>query len=214
MTQQISSAPPDIRRADSTAAHVAQWHVPDRESGVEAVAETVEQWRVADWPTGLLSASAYLSTEDDTVLTYLQTSRASAHRDFTSGLTGLAGAATVAYTLRRAIVLHKGPLVPSSFVVATFDVDGPAPQEHIVESIAGALESAPGAQHPGLLSANFHLSTDGTRVLNYAEWTSDEAHISFLEGATRAATLRATHDTPGVRPIGFKRYHLLHSLTA
>jgi hypothetical protein len=214
MTQQISSAPPDVRRTDSAAVHVAQWYVPDREAGIQALDKTAEQWRATDWPPGILSANAYLSTEHDTVLTYVQTSDTAAHRDFTAGLTGLAGAATVAYTLHRAIVLHNGPLVPASFVVATFDVDGPGPQERIVESIAGALERAPEAQHPGLLSANFHLSADGTRVLNYAEWTSDEAHVAFLEGATRAATLRATHDTPGVRPIGFKRYHLLHSLTA
>jgi hypothetical protein len=214
MSQQISSVPPDIRRTDSTSVHVAQWYVPDREAGAEALDKAVEQWRGTAWPTGILSFNAYLSTEHDTVLTYVQTADPGAHRAFTAGLEGLAGAQTVEYTLTRAIVLNPGPLVPASFVVASFDVDGPGPQEDIVASVSGALEQAPGGQHPGLISANFHLSTDGTRVLNYAEWTSDEAHISFLEGATRAATLRATDVTPGVRPIGFKRYHLLHSLTA
>ncbi|SFE67028.1 Antibiotic biosynthesis monooxygenase [Actinacidiphila alni] len=209
--QQTKAAPPDIRRADSTAVHVAQWYVPDRETGVATLDRAVAQWDAARWPSGIRSVNAYLSTEHDTVLTYVQTSDPAAHAAFTAGLTDLAGAATVAYTLHRAIVLHHGPLVPASFVVATFDVDGPHAQRGIVDSVAGALEQAPGDRHPGLLSANFHLSADGTRVLNYAEWTSDEAHISFLEGATRAATLRATHDTPGVRPIGFKRYHLLHS---
>jgi hypothetical protein len=211
MAQQTSAAPPDIRRADSTAVHVAQWYVPDRDTGIETVDKAVAQWDTADWPAGILSVNAYLSTENDTVLTYVQTSRPAAHGELTGKLTGLAGAPAVAYTLHRAIALHNGPLIPSSFVVATFDVDGRDAQERIVDSVAGALEKAAGTQHPGLLSANFHLSADGTRVLNYAEWTSDEAHIAFLEGATRAATLRATHDTPGVRPIGFKRYHLLHS---
>ncbi|WP_329140048.1 antibiotic biosynthesis monooxygenase [Streptomyces sp. NBC_01476] len=214
MPQQISSAPPDIRRADSAAVHVAQWYVSDRAAGVEALDEAVQQWRATAWPAGILSFSAYLSTEHDTVLTYVQTAGGGVHRAFTAGLKGLAGAETVEYTLHRAIVLDAAAPAPASFVVASFDVDGPGPQESIVASIAGALEHAPAGQHPGMISANFHLSTDGTRVLNYAEWTSDEAHIAFLDGATRVATLRATHATPGVRPIGFKRYHLLHSLTA
>lgn len=214
MPPNITTTPPDVRRPDSTSVHLAQRYVPDRGSGVEALHEAVAQWQAAPWPAGVLSASAFLSTDHDTVLTYVQTAGPAAHSDFTAGLKGLAGAETVGYRLHRAIVLDDGPAAPASFVVATFDVDGPDPQERIVASIAGALATAPPGQHPGMISANFHLSTDGTRVINYAEWTSDEAHVAFLDGATRAATLRATHDTPGVRPIGFKRYHLLHSLTA
>ncbi|MBP0452322.1 antibiotic biosynthesis monooxygenase [Kitasatospora sp. RG8] len=214
MPQQNSSAPPDVRRADSTAVHVAQWYVPGRAAGVEALDDAARQWRAAAWPAGILSAGAYLSTDGDTVLTYVQTAGPGAHRAFTAGLDGLAGAATVEYTLHHAIVLEPGAPTPASFVVAGFDVDGPGPQRRIVEAITGALERAPAGQHPGMISANFHLSTDGTRVLNYAEWTSDEAHQAFLDGATRTATLRATHETPGVRPIGFKRYHLRHGITA
>ncbi|MYS19324.1 Antibiotic biosynthesis monooxygenase [Streptomyces sp. DvalAA-14] len=214
MPQRTASAPPDIRRADSTAAHVAQWYVPDRQAGVEALKTAAEQWRATPWPAGILSFSAYLSTGFDTALTYVQTADAGAHRAFTAGLSGLAGAATVQYALHRAIVLDPGAPAPASFVVASFDVDGPDPQQRVVASIAGALEQAPAGAHPGMISANFHLSADGSRVLNYAEWTTDEAHVAFLDGATRAATLRATHDTPGVRPIGFKRFHLLHGLTA
>lgn len=35
---------------------------------------------------------------------------------------------------------------------------------------------------PGIerLAAHFHVSTDGTRVLNYAEWKSAEHHIAAL----------------------------------
>ncbi|MEV5980385.1 antibiotic biosynthesis monooxygenase [Streptomyces sp. NPDC052114] len=32
----------------------------------------------------------------------------------------------------------------------------------------------------GLLAAHFHVSTDGTRVVNYAEWESEQAHIDAL----------------------------------
>ena len=41
--------------------------------------------------------------------------------------------------------------------------------------LAGVLSAATDAvmQHiPGFISANIHLSTDGTRVVNYAQWAS------------------------------------------
>jgi hypothetical protein len=171
-------------------------------------------WPAAPRPAGLLSASVYLSTAGDTVLTYVQAGDGEAHRAFTEGLKGLAGAATVEYALHRAVVLEAGRrgVAPCAFVVAGFDVDGPDAQERLAESVVNALTEAPPEQHPGMISANFHLSADGSRVLNYAEWTSDGAHIAFLEGATRAATLSATRETPGVRPIGFKRYHFAGGL--
>jgi hypothetical protein len=91
-------------------------------------------------------------------------------------------------------------------VVATFDVDGPGRQRSIINAIADALVDSLQDRHPGMLSANFHSSVDGSRVLNYAEWTSEAEHVAFLEGATRVTTLRISTTTPGVRPIGFTRY--------
>jgi quinol monooxygenase YgiN len=34
---------------------------------------------------------------------------------------------------------------------------------------------------PGFISANIHVSTDGTRVLNYAQWASAEAYEQMLQ---------------------------------
>lgn len=34
---------------------------------------------------------------------------------------------------------------------------------------------------PGFISANIHLSTDGTRVVNYAQWQSTEAYQELFE---------------------------------
>jgi heme-degrading monooxygenase HmoA len=33
---------------------------------------------------------------------------------------------------------------------------------------------------PGFISANIHVSTDGTRVVNYAQWQSAEAYRAML----------------------------------
>ena len=37
---------------------------------------------------------------------------------------------------------------------------------------------------PGFISANIHVSTDGTRVVNYAQWRSAEAFQAMLSNPT------------------------------
>ena len=53
---------------------------------------------------------------------------------------------------------------------------------------------------PGFRSANIHISTDGTRVVNYAQWDSDEATArcsadpSTQEHMTEAAAMAISFD--------------------
>ncbi|MEU1473248.1 antibiotic biosynthesis monooxygenase [Streptomyces sp. NPDC005761] len=204
---------PDIARRDVSSVHITHWYAPGRSAGLALLDGVSGQWAGAAWPEGLLSFHAYLSTEGDTVLAYVQATRPTAHRDLTRTLRGPAAAGAVSYRLHTSVVLDRSAAPPGAVVIATFDVDGPERQDRIVESVAKAVTEAPPAQREGMLSAHFHAATDGSRVLNYAEWTSDEAHLAFLDGAARRATLRATGATPGVRPIGFRRFHLHHGIT-
>lgn len=53
--------------------------------------------------------------------------------------------------------------------------------------LAGILTSATEnvMQHqPGFRSANIHMSTDRTRVVNYAQWDSAQAYAAMLSDAT------------------------------
>jgi len=43
---------------------------------------------------------------------------------------------------------------------------------------------------PEFRSANIHLSTDGTRVVNYAQWDSAEAYRAMLEDPTTQQHMR------------------------
>ena len=43
---------------------------------------------------------------------------------------------------------------------------------------------------PGFRSANIHLSTDGTRVVNYAQWDSAEAYRAMLDDPTTQQHMR------------------------
>jgi hypothetical protein len=174
----------NVRRAEVDTVLITTWHVADEPSGLARVESDPEAVRAL----GLLTHSRFVSVDGSIVLAYGQA---------TGEPPEVPGA--VRYRLGRTVVLAEG--TPACVVAATFDVDGPGRQQAIIDTIAESLTDA-----PGLLSANFHTSVDGGRVLNYAEWTSEEAHIAFLDGATRATTLRISNTTPGVRPIGFVRY--------
>ena len=57
----------------------------------------------------------------------------------------------------------------------------------------GATENAPRA---GFISANSYFSTDGARVVNYAQWRSAEASLAMLASAGPASARGR------MRPVG------------
>ncbi|GAA3541917.1 antibiotic biosynthesis monooxygenase [Amycolatopsis ultiminotia] len=64
-------------------------------------------------------------------------------------------------------------------LVNVFTVD-PARQRELVEILTGATQKVM-QYREGFISANIHASTDGTRVLNYAQWSSTDAYQAMLD---------------------------------
>lgn len=59
----------------------------------------------------------------------------------------------------------------------------PDRQRQLVDVLTRATDDV--MRHlPGFVAANFHASTDGTRVVNYAQWESEEAFHAMLGDAT------------------------------
>jgi len=83
-------------------------------------------------------------------------------------------------------------------LINVFTVEpGRAPE--LAELLTAATEDV--MQHiDGFISANIHLSTDGTRVVNYAQWRSAEAFQAMLQNTTaqqhmaRCAELASGYD--------------------
>ncbi|MCW2653939.1 MAG: tetracenomycin polyketide synthesis hydroxylase TcmH [Mycobacterium sp.] len=83
-------------------------------------------------------------------------------------------------------------------LINVFTVE-PARAEELAELLADATEHV--MRHvPGFISANIHLSSDGTRVVNYAQWDSAEAfhamanHPGTREHMDKAAALATSYD--------------------
>lgn len=203
---------PDIRHAAAVAVFVSHWYTADRATALKDLDEVTAQWETAEWPDGILSFSSYVSAAGDTVLTYAQCSSAGAYRPFTRALAGPAAAEAVEYRLHRSYVPDGAAAEPPGcMVAASFDTDGPLRQRHVIEEIIGTVGREGPHAKDGLLGTHFHTSVDGTRVLNYAEWTTDEAHEIFLRDACSGRARASYEAIPGVRPIGYTRYHLHHS---
>lgn len=71
---------------------------------------------------------------------------------------------------------------PYATLINVFTVE-PANAGELADLLEDATEAV--MQHvPGFISANIHLSTDGTRVVNYAQWESSEAYQAMLADPT------------------------------
>jgi heme-degrading monooxygenase HmoA len=126
-------------------------------------------------------------------------------------LAGVERSGPVTYRLYRSSVPDGSPRVPGCVVIVNIEAEGSERARQWVDFMFDDMGAEAGT-HPGLISANMHISTDGTRVLNYAEWTDEEAHRAMVASAAPAEVARVTEGVPGVRPVGFRRYALYRSL--
>lgn len=72
-----------------------------------------------------------------------------------------------------AIAKHNDVLT----VIIIFAVE-PARQQELIDAIVDFLEIV--KQQPGFVSSSIHKSIDGVRVMNYAQWQSQEAYQAFV----------------------------------
>ncbi|MGW7368554.1 antibiotic biosynthesis monooxygenase [Streptomyces sp. NPDC054841] len=195
MTVQLSVRP-DLTRPGVGIVKAGTWHVgtPERQqAAVEAIARA---WQRRDWPdVGLLSYSVYTSNDGTTLLHYSQWTGEDAYQDFLrtfrderndeidAAVPGIERLGLRSYVPYRSGGRAAGDTTePGCVVIVEADFDGPDParQRDWVDAVFTALDNDPHT-HPGGISAHFHISTDGARVLNYAEWESEQAHREALE---------------------------------
>ncbi|MEU7032162.1 antibiotic biosynthesis monooxygenase [Streptomyces sp. NPDC046237] len=228
-------ARPDLRRPGVGRVLVSTWRVgtPERQrAAVDAIAKV---WESRDWPdVGLLSYSVYIGTDGDTLLHYSQWTDEDAYHQFVrtfrddrnaeidAAVPGIERVALHRYTLYRSTPLgeESAARIPGCVVIVDVEFDGPDAdrQRDWVDGVFEALETDPNPA-PGGISGHFHVGVDGTRILNYAEWESEQAHIEALAlrgGGVGSPTPQwaRVQDYPGVAGGTVKRYTPALSLGA
>ena len=83
----------------------------------------------------------------------------------------------------------------------------PATVEEMIEGIAAVVERS-FAPDPRFVSASFHVSEDGRRVLNYAQWTSRADYEAFMDEAPSEANeaIGEAIRRGGARPLAGHAY--------
>ncbi|WP_433335633.1 hypothetical protein [Spirillospora sp. CA-294931] len=221
----MNSTYPDITRDDVGVVLINQWDVGTRErqlAGAEAIARG---WSAGAPPRGSVSLNLYVSDDGTSLLAYKPWTSHDAYRAFAeterTPLTGeVAPGVTreepVEYRLYRTAFDGDGgdgDGSPGSIVIVQFETADADAARTLVDTL---IETYDGVDlPPGGLGSHFHIATDGSRMLNYAEFVDAASHERLISGETgrngRLPELLAGLD--GIRPLGFKRYTLHTSIT-
>ncbi|MEW2635622.1 antibiotic biosynthesis monooxygenase [Streptomyces sp. NPDC048389] len=225
-------ARPRIGRPGAGVAMVSTWRVGTPERQRAAVDAIARAWQSRDWPDeGLLSYSIHIGSDGDTLLHYSQWRSEEDHHTFVrshqddrnaeidAAVPGVERVAIHAYALYRSLTGREAR-VPGCVVIVEAEFDGPDPgrQRDWVDRVFDAVDTDP-VTHPGAISGHFHTSLDGTRVLNYAEWESEQAHIDALAApgdgiGSVTPQWKKVQGYPGLVHSGVQRYVPALSLSA
>ncbi|MFE7777559.1 antibiotic biosynthesis monooxygenase [Streptomyces sp. NPDC057445] len=231
------STVPDLARSDVGAVRISSWRVGTPERQKAAVEAMAAAWQRGDWPDpGLLSYSVYTSNDGETLLHYTQWASDEAFEEFLrtrrafketwnaevdAAVPGIERLGLHAYELYRSGGRRgSDDRTPGCVVIVEVEFDGPdaARQRAWVDAVFAALASDPHTP-PGGMAAHFHTGTDGTRVVNYAEWESEQAHKDALEApgdgvGSRTEQWERVQRHPGLRSSRVTRYTPALSMSA
>ncbi|MFI7362724.1 antibiotic biosynthesis monooxygenase [Streptomyces sp. NPDC050149] len=214
---------PDVTRADAGLVKASTWDAGTPERRRQTVEAIRAAWGTRRWPhPGLLSYSVYTGEDDGTLFHYSQWTGEESYRDFVrdgrdvrnaeidAAVPGIERLGLHTYELYRSS--SPGGREPGCVVVVDVEFDGAdkARQRDWVDGVFEALGTDP-APASGGLAGHFHVSADGTRVLNYAEWESAQAHIDALAApgngiGSRTPQWERVQSYPGITGGGVRRY--------
>ncbi|MFE6779428.1 antibiotic biosynthesis monooxygenase [Streptomyces sp. NPDC057702] len=226
MTSPATTPPlPDVTRPDAGTILVSPWLVSDPAFQRAAADSLVDSWEAMERPDAMLTLTTLLSTDGGRVLNYAQWTNDEDHHAFVrtrrpalvraidDALPGIERPGLTRYRLydsyrAPADVPAPGAGTPTgpaaravveAVVTGEFETDGPTEQRRLADLVIAGLRESP---VPDLVAAHFHLSLDGLRVLNYAEWASHDGWRSFAGSGTAQALADAVNALPGIRPLG------------
>ncbi|WP_330231107.1 NAD(P)H-binding protein [Nocardia sp. NBC_00508] len=220
---------PDVARPDMDVATVGRWTLGSEAAQLTAADAALELWADSAWPDGLLRRSVLLGTDGRTVLHYAQWSSAEAADRFGADETAtytridralpeIVRSDTTTHRLYRRVVPHES-LPVGCVVVVSFDTDSQETGRTFVDTLLDRfhpIHDPDPKKTAGMISNNFHIATDGTGVINYAEFVDVDAHRGIVDGqlSSNDAVPKMIASMPGLTPLGFQRFLPYRSVTA
>jgi hypothetical protein len=229
VTTPVPLSHPVVDRPDAGIVAVTEFQTGTAERQQALLDASTAAWTGLEWPRTMLSLTWLTSLDGEKALAYVQwesdaefAAYARTHRPvLTERLRGaLPGVDLTPPTFYRRYRSGTRPDAPEPgcIVVVSVAFDGPdeARQRAWIDAVFDAL-AAEAELPPGGISGHFHLSTDGTRVLNYAEWVDAESHRAALERSGQGAigsgaAWRRVQTFPGMTSSDVTRYRIARSL--
>ncbi|MFB4315196.1 hypothetical protein [Actinomadura sp. 21ATH] len=195
-----ANALPDIRRPGVGTVMSSEWtlRTPERQ---RRTAETlVDVWSAGGWPDGLQTYSFHLGTDGSTILHYSQWRDDRAYQEFfrngrgprvdriDAAVPGIERHDLAFYRLRRTFAGDAGR--PEIIVTEFIEAAGEDDARRRIDALSATRERTRPA---GLITAGLHLSSDGRRILDYSEWSGEEAfdaHLGIPDGTRRIKRFR------------------------
>ncbi|MGW2178720.1 antibiotic biosynthesis monooxygenase [Streptomyces sp. NPDC001732] len=217
---------PDLARNDVGLVKASTWDVGTPERLRRTVEAIRRAWAGRDWPhPGLLSYTVHAGEDGKTLFHYSQWSDEQAYQDFfrhgrdernaeiDAAVPGIRRLGLHTYELYRSGTAVEGDeREPGCVAIVDVEFDGadPARQRDWVDAVFEAMATDPVLASGGI-AAHFHVSTDGTRVLNYAEWESAAAHRAALAApgagvGSSTSQWERVQSYPGMIGGGVNRY--------
>jgi hypothetical protein len=222
MDQSVPVAP-DITRPDAGVAIVREFVAGTAGRQRDLIDAAFGAVRVAAVPPALLSLTWLASTDGEKVLSYAQWTAedeallfsrvlgTSVQQAVAARAPGITASPAVSYRRYRSAARPDAP-PPGCIVIGTVEFDGPDAdrQRAWIDLVLDALESEP-APDAGGGSRHFHVSTDGTRVLSYAEWIDEASHLDAVAGdgtVGDGSGVPRARAFPGIVRAGVTRYRI------
>jgi quinol monooxygenase YgiN len=94
-------------------------------------------------------------------------------------------------------------------LINVFTVD-PATQRELVDVLAAATEDVM-RHRPGFVSANIHASLDGTKVVNYAQWESEDHFQAMLADPSARSHMGRASELASAEPLLYEVASVHHA---
>ncbi|MGW7414214.1 antibiotic biosynthesis monooxygenase [Streptomyces sp. NPDC054863] len=233
MHKTVANSRPELTRSGVGVVKVSTWDVGSPEGQAAAVAAVEKAWLSRDWPErGPLSYSVYAGEDGRTLLHYSQWADEDVYRAFfasgrdernaeiDAAVPGIRRLGLHSYELYRSHVTEGDDRLPGCIALIEVDFDGAdrARAREWVDAVFDALDG-PRGESDGGISAHFHVSTDGARALNYAEWVDAASHLAMMNapkdpGGELPAEWQRVHAFPGLAGSLVRRFTPALSLSA
>jgi hypothetical protein len=216
---------PEMTRPDAGLVVVTEFEVGGSDQQQALFAASRSAWDTLPWPETLLSIAWLASTDGQRALAYVQwrddsefESYGRTHRPILAAhlkaaMPSLVPAPPTFYRRYRSGT-RPDAVEPGCIVAVSveFDAADETRARAWIDSVFEAIAADP-APPAGGLGAHFHVSLDGTRVLNYAEWIDEASHVAALERSGIGAVgsgpgWRAVQTFPGLKSSHVVRYRL------